>query len=111
MAHSALGGPETGFEALASDPAVVAATAILVSQADMNRAATPPQLLLQWSLQRNCGAVVSSRSQLHQQELLSPVAANPDSLRKSLMLLNQIPHSRYSRRVVPPAFSFLFADD
>lgn len=111
MAHSALGGPGTGFQDLVSDPALVAAYSLLASESIDSSIMTSPQLLLQWALQRNCGVVVSSRSQLHQQELLSPVTTNAASLDRALQLLDQIPHSRHQRRVVPPAFSFLFADE
>ena len=108
MAHSALGGPGSGFEELASDPSVVAALAIL--RLDEAASMTLPQLILQWALQRGCGAVVSSRSEVHQRELLGAGTAAASPLRTGLELLDGIPRSRYRRRVLPPAFSFLFAD-
>jgi len=108
MAHSALGGPSSGFEELASDPSVVAAVAVLRSNEEAS--ITLPQLFLQWALQRRCGAVVSSRSEVHQRELLIAGTVAAASLRAGLELLDGIPRLRYRRRVSPPAFSFLFAD-
>jgi len=122
IAHSALGGADSDFDALASDPAAVAALALARGDPSASVPAssglpspysepvTLPQLLVQWALRRGCGVVISSRSPAHQRELLASMAVPMTAPSAAMVALSNIPTARYRRRVLPAAFAFLFSD-